>query len=64
MKSTITYAYQAKCYDLSKMFGTYKQTRMLDEDKVYYDIKIRNDFMQKQHGGGSSSDDDDFDDLF
>ena len=37
---------------------------MMDEDKVYYDIKIRNSIMDKKNGGSSDDSDDDFDDLF
>lgn len=61
LKTKITPGYQAKCYDLTKVFGTYVQRRMFNEDAVFYDIKVRNDFMAHQVG---DDDDDDDDDLF
>ena len=61
LKTKITPAYTAKCYDLTKVFGTYVKKRMFDEDKVFYDIKNRNKVMSSKLG---SDDDDDDDDLF
>lgn len=61
LKTTITPAYMNKCFDLSKASTTYTQKRMLDEAKVYYDVKKRNALLAKQNG---DDDDDDDDDLF
>ena len=60
LKTVITPAYKAKCYDLTQVQGTYIQRRMFDEDKVYYDIKNRNTVMASKSG----DDQDDDDDLF
>ena len=46
-------------YDLTRAQEGYQQKRMLDEDSIFYDIKMRNSIMSKQNG-----DDDDDDDLF
>ena len=61
LKTKITPAYKAKCYDLTKVTGTYVAHRMFDENAVYYDIKNRNTVLGKQAG---EDDDDDDDDLF
>lgn len=63
LKTTITHANQNKCYDLSPMPMSYKEKRMLDEAKVFYDIKTRNTLMKSKVGGPDDDDDDD-DDLF
>ena len=60
LKTKISPAYQAKCYDLTKVFGTYVSKRMFKEDEVFYDIKMRNTTMAKQAG----DDEDDDDDIF
>lgn len=60
LKTKITPAYKAKCYDLTKVYGTYVKKRMFDEDKVFYDIKNRNKVMASKAG----DDEDDDDDLF
>ena len=62
LKTKITPAYKAKCYDLTKVAGTYIARRMFDESSVYYDIKTRNTLMAGQ--AGENDDDDDDDDLF
>ncbi len=60
LKTTMTYAWQAtKIYDQTKLHGTYVERRMFDENKVYYDIKNRNNLLAK-----SNDPDDDDDDLF
>ncbi len=60
LKTNMTYAWQAtKVYDLTKLHGSYVERRMFDENKVYYDIKKRNEILSK-----ANSDDDDDDDLF
>ncbi len=61
LKTKITPSYQAKCYDLTKIYGTYVEKRMFDENKVFYDIKNRNQVMAGKSG---ELDDDDDDDLF
>ena len=61
LKTKITPAYKAKCYDLTKVTGTYVARRMFDENAVYYDIKNRNTVLASQAG---ESEDDDDDDLF
>jgi type IV secretion system protein VirD4 len=61
LKTKITPAYKAKCYDLTKVNGTYVARRMFDENAVYYDIKTRNTILADKAG---DSDDDDDDDLF
>ena len=61
LKTKITPAYRAKCYDLSKVHGTYVNRRMFEEDKVFYDIVDRNRIMSGKSG---DVDDDDDDDLF
>lgn len=61
LKTKITPAYKAKCYDLTKVTGTYIARRMFDENTVYYDIKNRNSILASQAG---DNDDDDDDDLF
>ena len=60
LKTKITPAYKAKCYDLTKVHGSYVARRMFDEDKVFYDIKNRNKIMASKSGDN----DDDDDDLF
>ena len=60
IKTKITPAYRAKCYDLTKVHGTYVARRMFNEDAVFYDIKERNKVM----AGKIGDDDDDDDDLF
>lgn len=60
LKTKITPAYRAKCYDLTKVHGTYVQRRMFDENKVFYDINERNKIM----AGKAGDNDDDDDDLF
>ena len=62
LKTTITpyFASKAKCYDLSRVYGSYVQRRMFNEEVVFYDIKTRNDRMAKLN----NNDDDDDDDLF
>lgn len=57
LKTKVTMAYQSKVYDLTKVYGSYVQRRMFDENAVYYDIKNRNRIV------AVDSDDDD-DDLF
>ena len=61
LKTKITPAFKAKCYDLTKVTGTYVARRMFDENAVYYDIKNRNSILSSQAG---DDDDDDDDDLF
>ncbi len=61
LKTTMTYAYKNKCYDLTSVSRTYSQKRLLDEAKVYYDIKQRNALLGKND---NTDDDDDDDDLF
>lgn len=61
LKTKITPAYKAKCYDLTKVYGSYVQRRMFDENKIFFDIKQRNDIMAKLNG---ADDEDDDDDLF
>ena len=60
LKTKITPAYRAKCYDLTKVHGSYIARRMFNEDAVFYDIKERNKVM----AGKVGEDDDDDDDLF
>ncbi len=60
LKTKITPAWRAKCYDLSKVHGTYINRRMFYEDKVFFDITERNKIMAGK--AGDSEDDDD--DLF
>ena len=60
-KQKQTPAYKAKCYDLTKVAGTYVARRMFDESAVYYDITNRNSIMASKAG---DNDDDDDDDLF
>ena len=62
LKTTITPAYLNKCFDLTKIGTSYSQKRLLDEAKVFYDIKSRNSLLAKQNG--ADEDDDDDDDLF
>ena len=59
LKTEISSCYTSKVYDLTKIYGTYVQRRMFDENAVYYDIKNRNRIM-----AGNEEDDDDDDDLF
>ncbi len=60
LKTTITSIYEAKkCYDLTKIYGSYVQKRLFDEDALYYDIKRRNQIVAE-----GDDDDDDDDDLF
>ena len=58
IKVKSTFAYQASCYDMSKVFGTYRPRRLFDEDAVFYDIKERNRIL------GKDDMEDDDDDLF
>ena len=58
LKTKITPAYKAKCYDLTKVHGTYVSRRMFDEDKVFFDIKERNKFMASKSGDTEEDDDD------
>ena len=60
LKTTVSPAYKAKCYDLTKVHGTYVNRRMFNEDTVFYDIKERNKKMAEVAGDN----DDDDDDLF
>ncbi len=62
LKTAVTPAYKAKCYDLTKVSGTYVERKMFDENKIFYDIKIRNTKMAEK--AGDIDDDDDDDDLF
>jgi len=59
LKTKITPAYKAKCYDLTKITGSYVARRMFDENAVFYDIKVRNTSMASQAGEGDEDDDDD-----
>ena len=59
LKTKITPAYKAKCYDLTKVYGTYIKKRMFNENKVFYDIKERNKVM-----AGKLGEEEDDDDLF
>ena len=59
LKTKITPSFQAKCYDLTKVYGTYVSRRMFDEDKVFYDITERNKIMASNAGEGNDDDDDD-----
>lgn len=60
LKTTVTPYFEVKhAYDISRAQEGYQQKRMLDEDAIFYDIKMRNSIMAKQNG-----DDDDDDDLF
>ena len=61
LKTKITPAFRAKCYDLTKVHGSYIEKRMFDENRVFYDIKNRNQVMA---GKAGDLDDDDDDDLF
>lgn len=61
LKTAITFAFKAKCYDLTKVHGTYINRRMFNEETVFYDIKERNKKMAEIAG---DNDDDDDDDLF
>ncbi len=61
LKTKISPAYKAKCYDLTKVYGSYVEKRMFDEDAVFYDITKRNSIMANING---DSDDEDDDDLF
>ena len=61
LKTSMTYAFKAKCYDLTKVRGSYVERRMFDENAVFYDIKMRNNKMAAKFG---TADDDDDDDLF
>ena len=63
LKTKISPAYRAKYYDLTKMYGTFVQSRMFDENAVYYDIKNRNSVMANK-AGDKDDDFDDDDDLF
>ncbi len=58
LKTVITPYFESKVYDTTKVFGTYQQRRMFDENEVYYDIKYRNSMLSADE----SNDDDD--DLF
>ena len=60
LKTKITPAYRAKCYDLTKIHGSYVDRRMFDENKVFYDIRERNKIMSSKAG----EDEEDDDDLF
>ena len=61
LKTTMTMYFKApKIYDTTRQYGTYIQSRLFDEDKVYYDIKQRNSRMAALN----DNDDDDDDDLF
>ena len=61
LKTTMTIYFKApKIYDTTRQYGTYIQSRLFDEDKVYYDIKQRNSRMAALN----DNDDDDDDDLF
>ena len=59
LKTKITPAYRAKCYDLTKVHGTYVSRRMFDETSVFYDIKNRNQVMAGKAGDIDDGDDDD-----
>lgn len=61
LKTKITPAYKAKYCDITKVFGTYVQRRLFEEDKIFYDIKERNRIMASKN---ASKFDDDDDDLF
>ena len=58
LKTKITPAYRAKCYDLTKVHGTYVSRRMFNEDKVFFDIKERNKVMAGKAGDVEDDDDD------
>jgi len=58
LKTKITPSYQAKCYDLTKIYGSYVEKRMFDENKVFYDIKNRNQIMSEKAGDIEDDDDD------
>ena len=58
LKTKITPAYRAKCYDLTKVHGTYISRRMFNEDKVFFDIKERNKIMAGKAGDVEDDDDD------
>lgn len=57
LKTKMTRYFEAKCYDTTRVHGQYIQRRMFEEAKVFYDIKIRNDYMAKLN---ADDDDDDF----
>ena len=61
LKTKISPAYKAKCYDLTKLYGSYVEKRMFDEDAIFYDITKRNNIMANING---DTEDDDDDDLF
>lgn len=61
LKTTVTPYYEVKhAYDISKAVSSYVSRRLFDEDKIFYDISMRNSLMGKKNG----ADDDDDDDLF
>ena len=57
LKTKFTPSFEGKCYDRTRVFGTYVPRRPFDEDAVFYDVKERNKKL-------SVADDDDDDDLF
>lgn len=59
LKTKISNYYTSKIYDKTKVYGSYVQRRMFDENAVFFDIKERNKIL-----AGQNDDDDDDDDLF
>ena len=59
LKVNMTFAFKAKCYDISKAQGSYIERKMFDEDKIFYDIANRNRIMAEKLGGDEEDDDDD-----
>jgi len=57
-KITPYYKVKSSAYDTSKVKESYQEMRALNEEAIFYDIKVRNSFMSKDE------EDDDDDDLF
>ena len=61
LKTVVTPSFKSKCYDLSKVYGSYVSQKHFNEEELFYDIKMRNSVMAAKNG---TAEDDDDDDLF